>query len=397
MPINFDEVQDYDSFLADRPEQTPEVFQQEQEEEMGFWGTVGDIAAAPVRGVAGAAEGLLEIGNIFGLDYDVPENLGLGESETFAGSAVEGITQFVSGFLPGIGIAGRIGAAAGWAGKTGKVAQTVARLHDSKRKLSSLAVLRGSEAIKYTAAGAIADFTVFDGHEERLSNLIESFPELANPVTEFLAADEDDSEIEGRLKAAVEGAGLGFAIDGLLIGFKAMRAGISKLPDKQVASVAAEKKAAELAEEAASKGADDVVEETTKKGVDDALEESTESTVKEVDEFSEEATERALAEEEAALDKLTIEEIEASLEKKLFNLEKASDTASVRQALIPIVAHNRALRKIAETTIDTKDMAASAREVRDDIQNGAGVKLGSDEELLSSPITSPLSLYSFTP
>lgn len=393
MPINFDEVQDYDSFLADRPEQTPEVFQQEQEEELGFWGTVGDIAAAPVRGVAGAAEGLLEIGNIFGLDYDVPENLGLGESETFAGSAVEGITQFVSGFLPGIGIAGRIGAAAGWAGKTGKVAQTVARLHDSKRKLSALAVLRGSEAIKYTAAGAIADFTVFDGHEERLSNLIESFPELANPVTEFLAADEDDSEIEGRLKAAVEGAGLGFAIDGLLIGFKAMRAGISKLPDKQVASVAAEKKAAELAEEAASKGADDVVEETTKKGVDDALEESTESTVKdadevieegatkEVDEFSEEATERALAEEEAALDKLTVEEIEASLEKSLFNLEKASDTASVRQALIPIVAHNRALRKIAETTVDTKTMAASAREVRDDIQNGAGVKLGSDEEL----------------
>jgi len=32
MPINFDEVQDYDSYLTSRPEQSPELLQQEQEE-----------------------------------------------------------------------------------------------------------------------------------------------------------------------------------------------------------------------------------------------------------------------------------------------------------------------------------------------------------------------------
>ena len=181
MPINFDEVQDYDSYLTSRPEQSPELFQQEQEEELGFWGTVGDIAAAPVRGVAGAAEGLLEIGNIFGLDYDIAENLGLGESETFAGSAIEGITQFATGFVPGIAVVGALGKASKLGNLSGKIAQGVSKLEGANKAKSALALARGSEAIKYAAAGAIADFTVFDGHEQRLSNLIESVPELQNP------------------------------------------------------------------------------------------------------------------------------------------------------------------------------------------------------------------------
>lgn len=78
---------------------------------------------------------------------------------------------------------------------------------------------------KAATQGAVADFSVFDANEERLSNLIQEVPALANPVTEFLAADPDDGAAEGRLKNAVEGLGLGVATDGLVLGLKAIREG----------------------------------------------------------------------------------------------------------------------------------------------------------------------------
>jgi hypothetical protein len=96
------------------------------------------------------------------------------------------------------GVAGRIGALT----KVGKA---------GKKALN----LKG-----YAAAGAVADFSVFQAQEQRLSNLIEAFPSLSNPVTEFLAADEDDGEIEGRFKNTIEGLGIGGLADSLLMGVK---------------------------------------------------------------------------------------------------------------------------------------------------------------------------------
>lgn len=246
MPSNFEGL-DYDALFAEQPALDPETFQKEQEEELGFWGTVGDIGMGVVRGVSGAVENTLEIGQIFGLDYDLYDtDEEFGESETMLGSAAEGITQFLTGFIPGIGIVSKAGKVAGLAGKVGKVTKG---LEQAGRTKSALAVARGSEAIKYATAGAIADFTVFDAHEQRLSNLIEQFPGLQNPVTDFLAADENDSEIEGRLKNAIEGMGLGFAIDGLLIGLKAMRKGAKQLPDKEAASKATQEETEKLVRE----------------------------------------------------------------------------------------------------------------------------------------------------
>ena len=371
MPFDFSTV-DFDSF-ATEPEQSPELLQQEQEEELGFWGTVGDIAAAPFRGVAGAAEGLLEIGNIFGLDYDIAENLGLGESETFAGSALEGITQFATGFIPGIGIAGRIGSAAGLAGKTGKIAQGVAKLQSANKAKSALALARGSEAIKYAAAGAIADFTVFDGHEQRLSNLIESVPELQNPITSFLAADEDDSELEGRLKAAIEGIGLGFALDGILIGVKAIKAGRKAKTPKEASKIADDVVKAELAK----KEADEVVEEATEattKEADEIFEETTEATTKATDDVVEETTEAVTKPKVKPPKKVA---------KDIFNIDKSSSHTEVRGALNSVVDGSV---KVREAGVDAparsrEDVLAGAQRVRDDLEAGTGVKLGSDEEL----------------
>lgn len=63
--------------------------------------------------------------------------------------------------------------------------------------------------------GALAGAVVIDPHEERLSDLIESFPALENPVTEYLAADPSDTDAEGRFKNALEGIGLDLAVVGI--------------------------------------------------------------------------------------------------------------------------------------------------------------------------------------
>ncbi|MEW4457780.1 hypothetical protein AB1K42_06760 [Roseibium algicola] len=65
-----------------------------------------------------------------------------------------------------------------------------------------------------TGRGAITGAVVIDPHEERLSNLIESHEALRNPVTQYLAADPNDSAAEGRLKNALEGIGMDLALAG---------------------------------------------------------------------------------------------------------------------------------------------------------------------------------------
>lgn len=117
-------------------------------------------------------------------DY-VPETP---EADSVTGGIVRGISQFVTGFIG----AGKIKALQGL-----RAAGTAGRIT--------------SDAIR----GAISDFAVFDPHEARLSNLIEQYPALQNPVTEFLQAKPDDTAAEGRLKNAVEGIIPGVAIDGL--------------------------------------------------------------------------------------------------------------------------------------------------------------------------------------
>lgn len=99
--------------------------------------------------------------------------------------------------------------------------------------------------------GATAGAVVIDPHEERLSNLIEDFPALQNPVTDYLAADPSDSAAEGRFKNALEGIGLDLAIIGVLgsavRGYRFMRNGE---PDKAAKELAKLETAPEVAIEA---------------------------------------------------------------------------------------------------------------------------------------------------
>jgi hypothetical protein len=112
------------------------------------------------------------------------------KAETVTGNLVRGISQFAAG----LGVAGK--ALQGW-----KAASTVGR------------------GVKALVAGAAADFSAFDQADDRLSDLVQSVPALRNPVTEWLAGDEDDAALEGRLKNAIEGGiiGLGFEAVGPLV------------------------------------------------------------------------------------------------------------------------------------------------------------------------------------
>lgn len=172
----------------------------EQEEEKPNF--IADTLMGVPRGIEGAVQSIYDLadfatGDILP-DYDTRF---LGRSKRFGGTMTEGITQFLTGFIPVAGQISKIGKLS----KLNKV---------GKRVLN----LKGA-----ATAGAVADFTMFQAQEERLSNLIETFPSLSNPVTDFLAADDDDGEIEGRLKNTVEGLGIGGVVDSLLGGLKALK------------------------------------------------------------------------------------------------------------------------------------------------------------------------------
>jgi predicted GNAT family acetyltransferase len=98
----------------------------------------------------------------------------------------------------------------------------------------------GAQFVNATAAGAVADFTVFDPHMERLSNLVESFPALQNPVTAYLATDidGDTSELEERIKATLEGAAIGALLEPFMLALRGMkRAAFAKEVEQAVEEV----------------------------------------------------------------------------------------------------------------------------------------------------------------
>jgi hypothetical protein len=86
--------------------------------------------------------------------------------KTVTGGLIKGVAQFLTGFKG----AGKLLDAAGVPEVTGKAAYLVNSLK-----------------------GAMANFAAFDPHQQRLSNLIEKFPVLQNPVTEFLAIKSSKS------------------------------------------------------------------------------------------------------------------------------------------------------------------------------------------------------------
>jgi hypothetical protein len=116
--------------------------------------------------------------------------------ESVTGRLIEGVSQFATGWIGG----GKL--LQGWktAGNAGRIGKAMAQ-------------------------GALADFTAFDGQEERLSNLLaEHAPEALAPALNWLAADPNDGEVEGRFKNVIEGTILGGVTDVIGVGIRRLRA-----------------------------------------------------------------------------------------------------------------------------------------------------------------------------
>ena len=195
------------------------------EDDFNFWKTLGDMALAVPKGIVNAVEeqgdfidenivnaGGFEFGDKDGrttfrdfIPRYVPpskwkakdQNIAtFKKPESLAGNMTEGVSRFITGFYSPSKILKGVGLAGGFI-KTG---------------------LRG------VTAGAVSDLTVFDPNEGRLSDMLVEFdsPLLNNAVTQYLATDEDDTEMEGRLKNVLEGIAIGGPLE-ILMGIKAFK------------------------------------------------------------------------------------------------------------------------------------------------------------------------------
>jgi len=176
--------------------------------------SLSDVPRAIGAGIEGFAKSTYNLVDKVTGDF-LPDwnNRFIDRPQSVAGSLIEGITQFGAGFaLGGIGALGKGFQALGALAGEGGTAATVASL----------------------SRMAFADAVAFDGHDGRLSNLVQSVPELRNPITDFLAAGPDDGELLGRVKNVVEGLitnpigegiakTLGASLRGVKRGARAMR------------------------------------------------------------------------------------------------------------------------------------------------------------------------------
>lgn len=214
--------------------------------------TITDLAMAPIRGAEGAVEGIYGfVDFITGdrlWDWDRDQHSLFGRSKTTIGGLTEGLVQFGIGFVPGVG-------AASWLGRASKLGKVGSALSKSKEALKTfskgtlslspstmkkMSRLKSAtkESVKYATAGALSDFFVFKGEEQRLSNLLARYDkDESNAIIQWLAydPDKDNNELEERFKNALEGAivgeALGMAFVGVKSGIKALRG----FPEKEAA------------------------------------------------------------------------------------------------------------------------------------------------------------------
>ena len=199
------------------------------EEDFNFWEKAGSLSLSAAQGVVNAVEeqgdfidenivslGGLEFGDKDGKvtfkdfipkyippskwkaeEYSKKRNLPIfHQPEGLAENMTEGATRFVTGMIGPNKFFKTVGLSGGLL-KTG---------------------LRG------LAAGGVSDLTVFDPNEGRLSDMLVEFdsPVLNNAVTQYLATDEDDTEMEGRVKNVLEGMLIGGPFE-ILFGLKAFK------------------------------------------------------------------------------------------------------------------------------------------------------------------------------
>jgi len=171
-----------------------------------------DAALFVPRGIEGAVRSTIDlVGGLAGFEPNTSETRLFGRSDTLIGGFAAGAVQIAAPFLVG-------GAAIKGLGLAAKLPAVL---------VDGIESIPGAQStfLKALVKGGAADLIAFSGHEERFSNLIQRIPALQNPVTDFLQAKKDDTEVEGRIKNVLEGLGLGALVEGLLGGLRFLREG----------------------------------------------------------------------------------------------------------------------------------------------------------------------------
>lgn len=164
------------------------------------WGYVSPATLRAREALGGSVEGSSPF-RVPQTGFDLITDL-LPKPERFSGEFVEVGGKFIAGFLP----ANRAVQALKFVTGGGKLVKTGAAI----------------------VAGGAADFAAFDGHEARLSDMIQAsaeeggMPDLSNAITAYLASDPNDTELEGRLKNVIEGGVLGAFGDAVFRGIKVL-------------------------------------------------------------------------------------------------------------------------------------------------------------------------------
>lgn len=143
------------------------------------------------------------------------------EPKTIAGGLTGNLSQFAGGMLIGGAIVKGVRAAAlPLMTRSAAGLSLINRGRAVAQNVHPWALKTGQAALK----GSLGDFLAFAPNEERLSNLAAEMDiGVLGPLVDYLAADEDDGQFEGRLKNAIEGAILGVAVDTVLGGLKGIR------------------------------------------------------------------------------------------------------------------------------------------------------------------------------
>lgn len=143
--------------------------------------------------------------------------------EWFPAFKAVGLAGKAAKAVPGVTKATQGAGAAVDALKGTKAAQALAKVPGAKAVGGALA---SNTLTKGAATGALIDVTGFDQHEGRLYDLVDKLQQqvtgtpLEVPVLSYLRSDPNDVGMAGRLKNALEGAGLGTAVESI---FKIIR------------------------------------------------------------------------------------------------------------------------------------------------------------------------------
>lgn len=187
-----------ESPFGDTPITQPQV---SESEDVGFGENTYRTLVGAARDTAQATTELVE--DITGAD--IPDLPTIPQPTYTGGGAIRDIAGFA---IPFTGLA--------------KGASALSKLNKLKKAEKVLdPTSKAGKVGKAALTGVAAEQLAFSPDEERLSNLIQEY--APNQFTEYLMADEDDTAAEGRLKMALEGAGLGLTLDAVFLGARSIK------------------------------------------------------------------------------------------------------------------------------------------------------------------------------